>query len=431
MPSYEVTDKVTGKTLELTGDSPPTDQELTDIFSGYHAKPTSAKPASILGLPRYGEVEKRISERPSALETLQKEMQTPFDFAQHPIKSTFKPAITALKAANVPLQQGIINPLSNLAMEEQEGTGIMPRLRAVKEGFTGERPGTPADVLARAGTPDIIAEPLGFLVELGAGNVSTAGKLLGKPTQAIRAKVLENKDMVLNKAKEAVGAIQKVKDNLGIEVGKFFRQYGNTPVNLKRTQTVIDKLPKSAISRIKRAEDIVYESAGVIKATASNLHNLRLHLDDIIHGDWTRYRGPVSDKARIQRAYRMLGKIIERSDKTGQLRPINRAYSEFMRKADPVLDQLLDPDRHVVTKKVLGLFKPSGERAYQKAFENLYNDIPELNKLYSSVVHANRVRAVQTLGQSIGSRALTGAAIYGGIKAAGGGSNVGGCRSLP
>lgn len=39
MPTYEVTDPTTGRTLELTGDSPPTEKELTDIFSRYGAAP--------------------------------------------------------------------------------------------------------------------------------------------------------------------------------------------------------------------------------------------------------------------------------------------------------------------------------------------------------------------------------------------------------
>jgi len=35
VPTYRVTDSVTGKTLKLTGDSAPTEQELVDIFKSY------------------------------------------------------------------------------------------------------------------------------------------------------------------------------------------------------------------------------------------------------------------------------------------------------------------------------------------------------------------------------------------------------------
>jgi hypothetical protein len=51
MPTYRVTDPQTGKTLRLTGDSPPTEQELTEIFSQY--QPQQAEQAA----PAEGQVE--------------------------------------------------------------------------------------------------------------------------------------------------------------------------------------------------------------------------------------------------------------------------------------------------------------------------------------------------------------------------------------
>lgn len=38
MPTYKVTDPQTGRTLRLTGDSPPTEQELNEVFSQYQPK---------------------------------------------------------------------------------------------------------------------------------------------------------------------------------------------------------------------------------------------------------------------------------------------------------------------------------------------------------------------------------------------------------
>jgi len=37
MPTYKVTDPSTGKTLRLTGDSPPSETELNQIFSSINA----------------------------------------------------------------------------------------------------------------------------------------------------------------------------------------------------------------------------------------------------------------------------------------------------------------------------------------------------------------------------------------------------------
>ena len=44
MPDYEVTDSVTGKSLILTGDSPPTDDELVQIFESYRQEPPAPAP---------------------------------------------------------------------------------------------------------------------------------------------------------------------------------------------------------------------------------------------------------------------------------------------------------------------------------------------------------------------------------------------------
>ena len=49
MPTYRVTDPATGKTLKLTGDSPPTEAELEQIFSSQPKTP--ARQGSTLSIP--------------------------------------------------------------------------------------------------------------------------------------------------------------------------------------------------------------------------------------------------------------------------------------------------------------------------------------------------------------------------------------------
>lgn len=51
MPIYKVTDPDTNQTLELTGESPPTEQELESIFSEYKATEQVAKPQQITQKP--------------------------------------------------------------------------------------------------------------------------------------------------------------------------------------------------------------------------------------------------------------------------------------------------------------------------------------------------------------------------------------------
>lgn len=47
MPTYRVTDSVSGVTLDLTGDSPPTNTELFEIFSQYEQKPPEQVPEPV------------------------------------------------------------------------------------------------------------------------------------------------------------------------------------------------------------------------------------------------------------------------------------------------------------------------------------------------------------------------------------------------
>ncbi|MFA5354975.1 MAG: hypothetical protein WC291_12155, partial [Thermodesulfovibrionales bacterium] len=52
MPTYKVMDPSSGKTFRLTGDSPPTEAELTDIFGGQTIE-TNAAPEAETGAPSF------------------------------------------------------------------------------------------------------------------------------------------------------------------------------------------------------------------------------------------------------------------------------------------------------------------------------------------------------------------------------------------
>lgn len=54
MPTYRVTDPQSGRTLKLTGDSPPTEQELNEIFSA------KSSPEGIQGTPIYQAIQGRV-----------------------------------------------------------------------------------------------------------------------------------------------------------------------------------------------------------------------------------------------------------------------------------------------------------------------------------------------------------------------------------
>ena len=65
MPTYHVTDSITGRKLKLTGESPPTSQELEQIFGGYRQDTVQEKPKTwsqkLGGVPLIGQTLQNIT----------------------------------------------------------------------------------------------------------------------------------------------------------------------------------------------------------------------------------------------------------------------------------------------------------------------------------------------------------------------------------
>lgn len=72
MPKYRITDPQTGKVVVLTGDSPPTDAELQQIFAELHPAPTAQAPQAPPAAPEQGWRERVLAAAdwlPTALST--------------------------------------------------------------------------------------------------------------------------------------------------------------------------------------------------------------------------------------------------------------------------------------------------------------------------------------------------------------------------
>ena len=110
MPDYEVTDSVTGQTLTLTGDSPPTDGELVQIFESYRQEP----PVD-------------VAEAPTPLTTGQE------DFS--PLQVNI-PKQNSLVAGNV-INQNTKDPESRMILDENEA-GRQKLIQAAASRFPQE-----------------------------------------------------------------------------------------------------------------------------------------------------------------------------------------------------------------------------------------------------------------------------------------------------
>ena len=163
MPTYRVTDPISGQTLRLTGDSPPAEQELNEIFSKVSPQnsqqPTPQQPQTPL--------EQRISQRPDiynqATQTIQNLMQQPQTNPFNPIaklNSMGQVANLGLQTFGGIAQRGeaaIANPFL-----KKQGQFQNP-ITAFKQGITGEQLGELGDVARQAGIPEPISAGLGLV----------------------------------------------------------------------------------------------------------------------------------------------------------------------------------------------------------------------------------------------------------------------------
>lgn len=208
MPTFKVTDPDTGRTVRLTGDSPPTEKELNQIFSQLNKQP-AAQPG-ILGkrfTPQ--EVEQRISQQPDVLRQgvsagLER-FVSPGAFLQDPLGA--KASIQVLSGLIQRGVAGVVNPLleaqkrgglarfespeeaAKLGVSEAEfradkGATLKQIGLASLKGITGERLGEAGDIFRVAGVPDRAAAALGLVSE---ALVLEGVTKLAKGTRAVRA----------------------------------------------------------------------------------------------------------------------------------------------------------------------------------------------------------------------------------------------------
>jgi len=130
MATFRITDPNTGKTVKLTGDSLPTEQELNDIFSQIGEQPSQQSPQQPTDrfLPGIEKVKQLQQGRVDSGERLRQEVTTPFarggNFFTDTGKNILKAGVTGAKTAAVPFQRaeaGIAN--TGLALQRGELPG--------------------------------------------------------------------------------------------------------------------------------------------------------------------------------------------------------------------------------------------------------------------------------------------------------------------
>lgn len=384
MPSYKITDPATGKTLRLTGDSPPTEQELNEIFTQ-----TKTIPKTTAFLPREAEVETMISERPDSVARLMEEYRTPYDFERHPVKSILKPAVTVAKTFAVPFQRGE-SAVAGLSLGLQKGKPL-EGLRNLGLGLAGRRQQELGDIIRTTGFGgetfnEPLAKGIGFLSSMGLINVATTGKLLSgaKKAEAItksKFPAVMNKDYTLQRAKQLDEGLEDLRNGFGSLKSDTLKQIGKDVVDAQKLTHKLPPLPQNIINAL---DDPIYAIEklpdGSINPSIENLDKIKGLLADRMTGkDWL--DATKLNKANIKQAYGAISEAI------GEVHPEMRgdldAYHYFMKDIYTPVKKILTTGGQVVEKKLRGALQPGAERSKQIAieeFSRLWNEAPRLIK---------------------------------------------------
>jgi hypothetical protein len=219
MPTYQVTDPQTGQSLRLTGDSPPTEQELEQIFAQQTAQqaiqPQAPEQIAQQQVIQQKPVQQAIPQAAVPQEPVQPPAQAPLTIGRPEIQQFVEPALTAVTGA-------IAEPIAGLA-----GLATLPfadteqaekNIETVREALTFI-PRSPEGMKALQKVAEVL-EPVAETIEKvekgigGAAFEATGSPLAGAlaettPTAAISALGLGPVRRVLGaqKVKEAVKSV--------------------------------------------------------------------------------------------------------------------------------------------------------------------------------------------------------------------------------
>jgi hypothetical protein len=300
MPTYKVTDPETGATVNLTGDSPPTEQELVEIFASIKpqpqeqaAMPTIEQPKQVIGnddnrmrdsIPNSGlpnNVNKRRSR--GAFNEIS-------GSAPSPAMGVIEPALAIASGAILEPVSGLagiaqtLNPFADegagaRAVESVKSAAYQPKtkegiesMEAIADTFGGltealeavdkyagdsvfNATGSPALAAMATAGPTLALE----LLTLGTGaGIKTVAKSAGKAIEKSKIKsILAKSAPEIEQLKEAASAVYKELDDSGITI--------KTSAYNSMVKDMVKQAESAGFSR-RTGEVLLPKSTAVIKA---------------------------------------------------------------------------------------------------------------------------------------------------------------------
>lgn len=300
MPVYEVTDPETGLTLELTGDSPPTEQELEQLFAQYAPTQENAEPsdqeaglapsgrASVGGYGRTARAKKAAAQR--------REDQEAFLSSLTPEQRSLVESVGPLEAFAIGAGRGFTTIGRAIGVADPEDEAVTQSYenleKAQPSANVGEVVGQSAPfVLPGMGVAGIASTPLRTVATgaLGAleGGLIARGEGRNFADQLISAGV----------AGTVASALDLGLPVLGRVVGKAFRRLtGNAPKG-----ALVDAKGNPSKELLKALEDNGLSFEDMLDETVGSLKGQVLDADQVARKAAFEAQGLTPTKAQVTR----------------------------------------------------------------------------------------------------------------------------------
>jgi len=309
----------------------------------------------------------------------------------------------ALETAAETVRGGILPAIVPGGRTTIEKPGIAARAAALVAPIT--RAPEIAGAAARLGVQQIIpteeSQIPGQVAEVVGGLTFAGIRSLGKAAVTTRAKAL-------TASKNAVDDIKKIGDDLSSTITETMAsKTGDKAVDVAKASKALKDLPENVINKITKESNIFkveFLPDGTLKPSLRNMWRLRQALDDFL----TRrefLEGGKKLKVAIRTSRNLLAKLMRDSD--AKISPIMKAFSEFTKKSEPVLDILTGKGGKAIANKLITAVGGKGEPAQKLAIKALQRQIPTLRKAAQT---AKATRTGEIIRKGAGVAALTGAA---------------------
>jgi hypothetical protein len=368
MPTYRITDPQSGRTLRLTGDSPPTEKELNEIFAQQQLSP------------------------------------------QQPIQQEQQPNIIQQM-----LEAGIAGPLGQSSGRQVMGNVLNSlasgpvktvgrAMQGVESMVTGKQP-TNFTVPFPGGGIDI--KPATGIMDAVMPGVDTALMLASGPLAQGVNKIIKF-DNALIQARQAKISLDAVRDTYGQAKEIAMQEIKDLPVKFDWKD-----IPSMAKTKLANPDyGIAFDQEGKIVNTVGNLDKVKLALQDIPSTKDYVEAGNISKAKVMQFAGKVRDAIVDTANEAGkpQLAKALKDYHNFMDNYDLANKSLTDNLGNAMANKLKHTFRLHAEPVVKEAWKNIGEVNPEIKSIIKSRTNRELLKTLLVTAPTVesGKRIITG-----------------------